>query len=410
MTLYGLAGRSVEQLVAQERPDRGAVRDVVLAPDRTWGATVGDGADVRLWRVNPQTGIWTPRESLPGHGGDVGEAEVDAVHHRLITIALGDRVIVWDARLDDGSAAASRATTGGDLLRAACEVAGPRPEPGGVAAGTSPGDRGGPPVPTSTRTQPPPDGRWGGHRMEWRGGRPVAARRTGDRGHSSGGAPGPTKLDFRRADPLPVLAARQPRRGVGARSSSTCETRELTAGAIEILEEIRPEGAEEHPKAKHELLQSTVEIITGICTTVAEAKADLAGTLAEVVAAADAARPGRDVRGHPPVHRLADPADLAEGALPAAGRARCSGWPGGCRSSASTCTSASGRRRRRSRSSTRSASTCRTSWRCRRPRRSGSAATPGWRRRGPRSSRACRPPGCPTSSRAGTSSRSTWRR
>jgi carboxylate-amine ligase len=65
------------------------------------------------------------------------------------------------------------------------------------------------------------------------------------------------------------------------------ETRELTAGAIEILEEIRPDGAEEHPKAKHELLQSTIEIITGICTTVEEAKADLAGTLAEVSAAAD---------------------------------------------------------------------------------------------------------------------------
>ncbi|NEK87292.1 glutamate--cysteine ligase [Blastococcus saxobsidens] len=65
------------------------------------------------------------------------------------------------------------------------------------------------------------------------------------------------------------------------------ETRELSPGAVEILEELRPEGAEEHPKAKHELLQSTVEIITGICSTVGEAKADLAGTLAEVVAAAD---------------------------------------------------------------------------------------------------------------------------
>jgi carboxylate-amine ligase len=64
-------------------------------------------------------------------------------------------------------------------------------------------------------------------------------------------------------------------------------TRELTAGANEILEEIRPEGAEEHPKAKHELLQSTIEIITGVCTTVEEAKADLAGTLAEVSAAAE---------------------------------------------------------------------------------------------------------------------------
>ena len=65
------------------------------------------------------------------------------------------------------------------------------------------------------------------------------------------------------------------------------ETRELTAGAVEILAELCPPGADEHPKAKHELLQSTIEIITGVCTTVAEAKADLAGTLVEVVAAAD---------------------------------------------------------------------------------------------------------------------------
>jgi carboxylate-amine ligase len=65
------------------------------------------------------------------------------------------------------------------------------------------------------------------------------------------------------------------------------ETRELTAGAVEILEELRPEGSQEHPKAKHELLQSTIEIITGVCTTVAEAKADLAGTLAEVSAVAE---------------------------------------------------------------------------------------------------------------------------
>jgi carboxylate-amine ligase len=65
------------------------------------------------------------------------------------------------------------------------------------------------------------------------------------------------------------------------------ETRELTAGAVEILKELCPPGAEEHPKAKHELLQSTIEIITGVCTTVGEAEADLAGTLAEVVAAAD---------------------------------------------------------------------------------------------------------------------------
>jgi len=61
------------------------------------------------------------------------------------------------------------------------------------------------------------------------------------------------------------------------------ETRELRSGAIEILGAMAHGSADgEHPKAKHELLQSTIEIITGICTTVAEAKADLAATLAEL--------------------------------------------------------------------------------------------------------------------------------
>ncbi len=63
-------------------------------------------------------------------------------------------------------------------------------------------------------------------------------------------------------------------------------TRALSRGATELLAAIAPEGGGEHPKAKHELLQSTVEVITGVCTSVEEATADLAGTVAEVVAAA----------------------------------------------------------------------------------------------------------------------------
>jgi carboxylate-amine ligase len=68
------------------------------------------------------------------------------------------------------------------------------------------------------------------------------------------------------------------------------QTRQLTSGSNEILAELaqaagHAEG-EEHPKAKHELLQSCIEVITGICGTVAEARADLAGTVAEVQAAA----------------------------------------------------------------------------------------------------------------------------
>ena len=57
-------------------------------------------------------------------------------------------------------------------------------------------------------------------------------------------------------------------------------TRQLTSGASEILEAMSP-GAE-HPKAKHELLESTIEVITGVCTTVSEATADLAATVEQV--------------------------------------------------------------------------------------------------------------------------------
>ena len=60
-------------------------------------------------------------------------------------------------------------------------------------------------------------------------------------------------------------------------------SRELVRGASEILAEMGNghEGGK-HPKAKAEFLQSTVEIITGICSTVREARADLQGSLDEL--------------------------------------------------------------------------------------------------------------------------------
>lgn len=60
------------------------------------------------------------------------------------------------------------------------------------------------------------------------------------------------------------------------------DTRELTGASDALLTAISPNGDGEHPKAKHELLQSCVEVITGICQTVAEARADLAGTVDEL--------------------------------------------------------------------------------------------------------------------------------
>jgi glutamate---cysteine ligase / carboxylate-amine ligase len=63
-------------------------------------------------------------------------------------------------------------------------------------------------------------------------------------------------------------------------------TRQLASAASELLAELSG-GESEHPKAKHELFESTVEIITGVCMTVADAKADLEATLSEVTAAAE---------------------------------------------------------------------------------------------------------------------------
>ncbi len=62
------------------------------------------------------------------------------------------------------------------------------------------------------------------------------------------------------------------------------ETGELASVAKEVLRGVaarHPELNEddEHPHIKQELLLNTVELVTGICTTVAEAKADLAGSL-----------------------------------------------------------------------------------------------------------------------------------
>lgn len=65
------------------------------------------------------------------------------------------------------------------------------------------------------------------------------------------------------------------------------ETGELASVAKEVLRGVAAKHPElneddEHPHIKQELLLNTVELVTGICNTVAEAKADLSGSLAAV--------------------------------------------------------------------------------------------------------------------------------
>ncbi|MFN2466086.1 MAG: glutamate--cysteine ligase [Candidatus Dormibacteria bacterium] len=69
------------------------------------------------------------------------------------------------------------------------------------------------------------------------------------------------------------------------------ESRELRSEATPILKAMgrgHPDGA--HPRAKHELMESCVEILTGVCADVAAAERDLAATIAEL-------RPHVDARG-----------------------------------------------------------------------------------------------------------------
>ncbi|MQY07395.1 glutamate--cysteine ligase [Actinomadura macrotermitis] len=66
-------------------------------------------------------------------------------------------------------------------------------------------------------------------------------------------------------------------------------TRHLRQDAREVLAALPSlsEGGD-NPRIRHELMESTVEIVTGICHTVGEAKDDLAATLAELRTAAAA--------------------------------------------------------------------------------------------------------------------------
>jgi carboxylate-amine ligase len=91
------------------------------------------------------------------------------------------------------------------------------------------------------------------------------------------------------------------------------ESGELTCVAPKLLARVGAGYPEtEHPKIKKELYQCTVEVITGVCATVAEARADLAESMREVEqAAADsgAAVIGAGLHPFTPWHQLS----LSEG-------------------------------------------------------------------------------------------------
>ncbi len=65
-------------------------------------------------------------------------------------------------------------------------------------------------------------------------------------------------------------------------------TRLLRQDADEVLAALPGlDASGEHPQIRHELMQSTVEIVTGICSTVSEGMADLGKTIEELQRSAD---------------------------------------------------------------------------------------------------------------------------
>jgi carboxylate-amine ligase len=70
------------------------------------------------------------------------------------------------------------------------------------------------------------------------------------------------------------------------------ESKHLVEHSDAILAAMSDDGDGVHPKAKHELFQSCIEVITGICQTVAEARADLADTVAQVAKEAESRNAG----------------------------------------------------------------------------------------------------------------------
>ena len=65
---------------------------------------------------------------------------------------------------------------------------------------------------------------------------------------------------------------------------------DLRQVARTVLDAVAPPGGGEHPTIKQELMLNTVELVTGVCRTVAEAGEDLSRSMAELRTVTDPLR------------------------------------------------------------------------------------------------------------------------
>ena len=96
VTLYDADGRIRQQFDALP----GAVIDLDVAPDGTWGVTVGAEGAIELWDIDAATGRWSEKEVLSGAGGIVGTAMIDPSGDRMYSLSSDGMLIVWDVSPD----------------------------------------------------------------------------------------------------------------------------------------------------------------------------------------------------------------------------------------------------------------------------------------------------------------------
>ena len=71
------------------------MNDLDVAPDGTWGVTVGAEGAIKLWDIDGK-GRWSEREVLLGAGGVVGTAMIDPSGDRMYSLSSDSMLIVWD--------------------------------------------------------------------------------------------------------------------------------------------------------------------------------------------------------------------------------------------------------------------------------------------------------------------------
>jgi DNA-binding SARP family transcriptional activator/WD40 repeat protein len=98
VTLYEADGRIRQQFDALPGP----VIDIDVAPDGTWGVTVGAESAIKLWDIDPATGRWSEKEVLIGASGVVGTSLIDPSGQRMYTMSSDNRLMTWDVSPSGG--------------------------------------------------------------------------------------------------------------------------------------------------------------------------------------------------------------------------------------------------------------------------------------------------------------------